>query len=83
MKTPEIGTKVVILHPDEHSRGEGIVEGDIAKVVGVETCIKGGDFILLVHNPKWENMHDNVQDCKSPCLLVYLSECDIYEDFIQ
>lgn len=82
MKTPEIGTKVVIVRPDDHSLGEGVAKGDIAKVVGVETCMKDDDFILLVHNPKWEYMYKGVQGCTSPCHLVYLSECDIYEDYL-
>ena len=30
MKEPEIGTKGVIVNPDDHSRGEGIVEGDVS-----------------------------------------------------
>lgn len=83
MKTPEISTKVVILKPDDYSRGEGIVEGDIAKVVGVETCIKDCDLLLLLHNPKWENLHEGVQGCATPCHLVYLSECDVYEEYLK
>lgn len=79
MKAPEIGTKVVIVKPDDHSIGEGIVEGDIAKVVEVETCIKENDLILILHNPKWENLDDGVLGCASSYHLVYLSECDIYE----
>ncbi|QVG64393.1 hypothetical protein Bestia_00160 [Acinetobacter phage Bestia] len=83
MKEPEIGTKVVIVNPDDHSRGEGVVEGDVAKVVGVETCIKDCDLLLLLHNPKWENMHEDVLSCNTPCHLVYLSECDIYEECLK
>lgn len=80
MKRPEIGTKVVVVRPDDHSIEEGIVEGDVAKIVGVETSIKDNELILFLHNPKWENMHEGVQGCTTPCILVFLSECNIFED---
>ena len=84
MKAPEIGTKVVIVRPDECTIKDKIIEeGDVAKVVGIEGSLKNNDLLLLVNNPKWENMYEGVQGCTSPCLVVYLSECDIYEDCIR
>lgn len=83
MKEPEIGTKVVIVNPDDRSRAEGIVEGDVGKILKCESSFKANELLLLVHNPKWENMHEGVLDCQSPCHIVYLSECDIYEECLK
>lgn len=83
MKEPEIGTKVVIVNPDERSRAEGIVEGDVGKILKCESSIKANELILFVHNPKWKKMYEGVQGCNTPCHLIFLSECDIYEECLK